>query len=187
MDRIPQPGDIYQHFKGNMYRVLTLARHSETDETLVVYQALYGSFEVYARPLSSFMGRPDAARYPQQAGKDRFTLVPAAGVAAQAVQAPDAPGKDLSAKRQTDAKAEAPEGPSESEPDPVLLAFLEADSYERKLEIFSTLAGRADPAVLSAIAASLDLELTEGTAQEQYETLKNCLLTLERYECSRLR
>ena len=41
--------------------------------------------------------------------------------------------------------------------------------------------------MLNAIAASLDLELSEGSLEEQYDTLKSCLMTLERYECNRLR
>lgn len=40
----------WRHFKGNEYRVLAVARHSETDEPMVVYQALYGSGEVWVRP-----------------------------------------------------------------------------------------------------------------------------------------
>lgn len=42
----------YRHFKGNEYQVLSVARHSETQEPMVVYQALYGEREVWVRPLS---------------------------------------------------------------------------------------------------------------------------------------
>ena len=52
-DEIPeiQPG-LYRHFKGNEYRVLMLAKHSETGEDMVVYQALYGEGGVWVRPAS---------------------------------------------------------------------------------------------------------------------------------------
>lgn len=40
----------YRHYKGNEYQVLGLARHSETEELLVIYKALYGKQEIWARP-----------------------------------------------------------------------------------------------------------------------------------------
>jgi hypothetical protein len=42
----------YRHFKGNEYQVLSLARHSETLEPMVVYQALYGEHGIWVRPAS---------------------------------------------------------------------------------------------------------------------------------------
>ena len=50
MDEL-KPG-VYRHFKGNYYRLLFLAEHTETRETLVIYQALYGERGLWARPLS---------------------------------------------------------------------------------------------------------------------------------------
>ena len=45
---------IYQHYKGNMYQVLNIAKHSENLEEMVVYKALYGTGEVWVRSLSMF-------------------------------------------------------------------------------------------------------------------------------------
>ena len=45
------PG-VYRHYKGNRYQVLYLAKHSETLEDMVVYQALYGEYGIWVRPAS---------------------------------------------------------------------------------------------------------------------------------------
>lgn len=46
-----KPG-LYRHFKGNLYRLLYVAKHSETLELMVVYQALYGEMGIWVRPAS---------------------------------------------------------------------------------------------------------------------------------------
>ncbi len=58
MDTKVKPG-IYRHFRGNEYRVLGLARHSESKEELVVYRALYGEKALWARPLGMFLEEVD--------------------------------------------------------------------------------------------------------------------------------
>ena len=67
-----EPGTVVKHFKGSCYRVLAYARHTETNEIMVVYQALYGENEVFARPLDMFMGKVDKTKYPQANQEHRF-------------------------------------------------------------------------------------------------------------------
>ena len=49
-----KPG-IYRHFKGNRYHVIDLVKHSETEQTLVLYRALYGERGLWVRPLELFI------------------------------------------------------------------------------------------------------------------------------------
>ena len=70
LDANLQPG-IYRHYKGNLYRVFSVATHTETQEKLVVYQALHGDFGVYTRPLGMFTGVVNVTGAPEP----RFSFV----------------------------------------------------------------------------------------------------------------
>lgn len=63
----PRPGR-YRHYKGNEYEVIGLARHSETEEVVVVYRPLYGARELWIRPHAMFIE--------QVAGPQPGTTVP---------------------------------------------------------------------------------------------------------------
>ena len=218
MERTPRPNEIYQHFKGNLYKVITLATHSETGESMVVYQALYGDFPVFVRPLNLFVSQVDHDKYPEAKAEYRFTLVPQilgqGGMPETEASQPFAPAEDKTVMRKASgeqghpaadisaagheafAAEQAFPGPErtteeaeeeEAVLDPLLLQFLDADTYEDKLNIMVGLHSRITDEMLNTIAVSLDLELEEGELEERYQTLKNCLITLEKYECTRLR
>lgn len=67
-----KPGDVVRHFKGKMYEILFFAKDSETQETLVVYRALYGERDVWVRPKEMFFSEVDRQKYPDVSQTYRF-------------------------------------------------------------------------------------------------------------------
>ena len=213
MSFIPKPHEIYKHFKGNLYQITAIAEHTETGETLVIYQAMYGDFKTYARPLSMFVSPVDREKYPEVTQEFRFELqgpeaarqkaelgadsqasatVPNAAVSAaggsDAAQEPvphrTADSGQQGLQTQTAADEEAAE---ELNLDPMILDFLDSDSYEQRLNILAGLHHRITDDMITTMAIACDVEIEDGDIEERYESLKTCLLTLERYECNRLR
>jgi len=214
MSYIPRPQEIYKHFKGNLYQILTVAEHTETGEDLVVYQAMYGD-------------KVDKDKYPNASQEYRFELqkkeegsaktihpspderkaqqkvtvageVPVAGQAQVAEQA-EAAEQVRVAEHATLQKAVeedlVPSGQEKEEQteagmdqvDPLLLEYLDADSYEDKLNILAALHHKITQDMITTMAVAGDIEVGDGDLEERYNQLKNCLITMEKYECSRIR
>lgn len=66
---------VYQHFKGGIYVVEDIATHTETDEPMVIYRALYGDHKLWCRPYKMFLEEVDHAKYPEVTQKYRFEEV----------------------------------------------------------------------------------------------------------------
>lgn len=204
MSFIPRVHEIYKHFKGDLYQITAIAEHTETGETLVVYQAMYGDFKTYARPLEMFVSPVDKNKYPDVTQEFRFELQgPDAerqrrecGTADEcriAVTEQQQEERDVSEP----IKTEVPESTAvelcgleesqEPQLDPLLLQFLDAETYADRLNILAALEHRITDEMITTMAIVCDVEVEEGDVESRFNSLKNCLITLERYECNRLR
>ena len=194
---------MYRHFKGNIYQIRCLAKHSETGEMMVVYQAMYDTFQIYVRPLAMFMEEVDVEKYPDARQQYRFELLQDSELVSGS-QAAEETISRLQAVEETISGLQAVEEPvKESNEgsggtenaeemqqlniDPLVMEFLEADTYEQRLNILAALRSRITDEMINTMSMAVDLEIKEGDVEERYEELRNCLLTFEKYECNRLR
>lgn len=184
MSFIPRPQEIYKHFKGNLYQITAVAQHTETDELLVVYQALYGDFKTYARPLEMFLSEVDREKYPDVDQKYRFELQ--GGDAERQIERESAV-QEVAQSTETVKPTAAQPTEGELKLDPLVLEFLDADSYEQRLNILAGLHHRITDDMITTMAVACDIEVPEGETETRFASLKSCLMTLEKYECNRLR
>ena len=174
-------GQIYKHFKGNMYKVICLAEDSETGKNLVIYQALYGENKIYARPYEMFTSLVDKVKYPDVIQKYRFELFDTLNTMAPTTASQ--PETHINETPKADDKFEN----EELNINPMVLEFLDADSFSDKLTILQNMHGRVDEQMLNTMAFSMDIELGEGSLETKYSDLLNCVALREKFESSRLR
>ena len=152
----------------------------------MIYQALYGDFRIYARPLAMFTGKVDKEKYPEVKQEYRFELQGNVGIA-RSETAVSYDCAQQCEEKQTNAPIESAIEPEEIQLDPLILEFLDADTYEQRLNILAALHHRITDEMITTMAIVCDVEVMDGDIEERYESLKNCLLTLEKYESNRLR
>ena len=213
MRTIPIPQEIYRHFKGNLYQILTVAQHSETGEEMVVYQALYGDFKTYVRPLAMFMEKTDRIKYPEAGQEYRFERIDKAGMPKKAAERNADAGTErkgetagIEPERKVDSVGGTTEesgnregqtddnGSGQEQPedgivniDPMVIEFLDASSYEERLNILSGLHHRITDDMINIMSIALDIEVKPGDIETRYAEFRSCLILMERFECNRLR
>lgn len=198
-ERIVRPGEFYRHFKNKLYQIVAVARHSETGERMVVYQALYGDYGVYVRPYDMFTSEVDHEKYPEVTQQWRFERVEpeqnAAGMAAGCGQAATGNGQAAVGNGQVAAGTGQVAGNRQDSrryyadrtPDPAFLQFLDTEDFDLRMECLKALEERVTQQELDSIYLVLDMKPEQGSLQEQLYAVRRFLTMQKRYDGSRLR
>lgn len=190
MDRTPKPGELYRHFKNKLYQIVTVATHSETGEKLVIYQALYDDFGVYARPLDMFVSEVDHEKYPDVKQKYRFERVTPqtkqtdTQVKSETVGQPAAKLSEAESVQTQACHEPVPDAEEGQAPNPRLMEFLDADTFEEKYNILVSMRDTITDRLIDDIAVVMDVVVPEGPLQKRYDDLKNTIKTRQYYEFS---
>ncbi len=205
MRQLPKSGEFYRHFKNKLYQIIAVAKHSETGEQLVIYQALYGDFGVYARPLEMFMSEVDHEKYPDVTQKYRFERVELSSNTVTETQVKyhtqreyAAENRNLLENSEKQSLADSFEqsenmGLSSREEEyegginPKVLEFLDSEDFDERYNILVALRDEIDDQMINTLAVALDVVIPEGDIDDRYDQLKMCLRTRQRYESNRLR
>lgn len=188
--RIPKTGEFYRHFKNKLYQIVAIAEHSEDRQQLVIYQALYGDFKVYARPLEMFVSEVDHEKYPEVTQKYRFERVDLTPVAkSERAQAVQQAAESIVSEPGRCVEEEVTEVTSMDDecPESGLLEFLDERDWDMKYNILVSLRDKMTDKLVDDLAVALDVVIPEGPLDKRYEQLKICLRTRQKYENQHLR
>lgn len=195
----PLPGEKYLHFKNKLYQVIAVAKHSETMEPYVVYQALYGDFGVYIRPYDMFVSEVDHEKYQEVTQKYRFAYVdhtknetlrteraehkkmPVNQNVEQQENVPDVTAAVSTAELQKQNMVQR-ESDVEEQINPWLLRFLDTDTMEEKYQIVCDIKNDITDRLIDDLAVAVDVVIPEGKLSDRYEQLKYCIRTRQKYE-----
>lgn len=171
---VPQPFEQYHHFKGKDYQVITLATKEDDGQQLVIYQALYDDHKIWARSLSSFLGKVDRDKYPDATQTWRFVRL--GDEEEQLVDVTAEAGDD------TAAISDNPEDGDLEGMDSRVLDFLDADSNMERLDILASLHADITDDIIDTLAVASGLEIEPGPVETRYHDLRECLVTISKYE-----
>lgn len=202
MNRVPKQGQLYRHFKNKLYQIVAVASHTETGEQMVIYQALYGTYKIYARPLEMFTSEVDHEKYPEVMQRYRFELVEldesgeirslegedeSSSEHAATLEAVNPMVYVTTTSPQVEKRKEPTPVSQEEQINPDLLAFLDAQGYKEKIEVLQIIKKRLTSELLHTMGLSLDFSVGDGDLEDQYQALMFYLETHARYEGNRLR
>lgn len=186
-------GGFYKHFKNKLYKVDNIVYHSETKEALVLYQALYGDFKQYVRPLDMFMSEVDHVKYPEVKQKYRFSQVSLDEFGnVSPIDEADTAFSKAEEVFATAGQIEAtsPETDSSSKEDRIVSLvekFLDSKEYEDKLDALLLLNNNINDDLIDLFAESLDIVVEKGNLADRVRSLKAVLQAHTKYEGGRLR
>ena len=156
--RIPKKGELYRHFKGNLYEVIVIARDSETLEEMVVYKEMDGE-AVYVRPLRMFVSKVDREKYPDVLQEYRFEHIQ---------------------RIETEEIIESEE--EEVSNNSMILDFLELTTASEKMQYLQSVREYINEEFLTVVAQSLEYVERDESLIGRYESLIHYLKILARYE-----
>lgn len=183
-------GGFYRHFKDKLYQVKGTAIHSETKEKMVIYQGLYGSYEMYVRPYDMFLSEVDHIKYPDVVQKYRFELIDIkTGKSLEADYEENNQNMESEKSEELEESKESKESEEseESEEDSKLIRFLDAYDYKEKLDILTSMRGELNDGLIDIMAESIEVAVPEGDITDRYNSLRKCLMAHTKYEGLRLR
>lgn len=183
-------GGFYRHFKDKLYQVKGTAIHSETKEKMVIYQGLYGSYEMYVRPYDMFLSEVDHIKYPDVVQKYRFELIDiktGKSLEADYEENNQNMESEKSEELEESKESEKSEESEESEQDSKLIRFLDAYDYKEKLDILTSMRGELNDGLIDIMAESIEVAVPEGDITDRYNSLRKCLMAHTKYEGLRLR
>lgn len=183
-------GGFYRHFKDKLYQVKGTAIHSETKEKMVIYQGLYGSYEMYVRPYDMFLSEVDHIKYPDVVQKYRFELIDIkTGKSLEADYEENNQNMESEKLEELEEskESEKSEELEESEEDSKLIRFLDAYDYKEKLDILASMRRELNDGLIDIMAESIEVAVPEGDITDRYNSLRKCLMAHTKYEGLRLR